>query len=230
MAKEKKQILPNYLPASSTGQIAGAGRYWISWDSTHGMAEWAACLLISDSVGRLLPDPSYSDADFSISAGNWDTESTKYVPASLFPISIDSIFKDNEDNPLFVGSICPQLTDFHGNIWRDLQLKTLRLARVTDSLFVISGPLLVASGSSTAAVPDAYFQVMLAVSEGGNAAAIGFIFPHEAWNTPQRLLDFAVAVNEVEKVTGLDFFPKFLDDTREEMMESNFNLPLWEEN
>ena len=230
LAKEKKQVLPNYLPASSTGQIAGAGRYWISWDSKEGLAEWAACLLTSDSVGQLLPNSSFSDADFTITSGIWDTDSTEYVRASLFPTASDSILKDNEENLVLRGSICPQIPEFQGNVWRDLQQKNLRLARGADSLFVISGPVLVSSVHTSAAVPEAYFQVLLAIRQGGNAEAIGFIVPHKAWSRPQQLLNFAVSVNEVEKVTGLDFFPKFLDDTREEMLESNFNLPLWEEN
>ncbi len=54
--------------------------------------------------------------------------------------------------------------------------------------------------------------------------AIGFILSNE--KSSQPLSQYAVIVNSVEKVTGIDFFYA-LPDNIEEKLESNVDLSLW---
>ena len=53
---------------------------------------------------------------------------------------------------------------------------------------------------------------------------IGFLFPHEDSDKP--LYDFVVPVDEIEKVTGIDFFSA-LPDNIEESLESNKGYKNW---
>ncbi|NJL83968.1 MAG: DNA/RNA non-specific endonuclease, partial [Chloroflexaceae bacterium] len=55
------------------------------------------------------------------------------------------------------------------------------------------------------AVPEKYYKVIYDLREP-EKKAIGFILPNEGSQRPES--EFAVSVDEVERQTGLDFFPK----------------------
>ncbi|MBK7635451.1 MAG: DNA/RNA non-specific endonuclease [Saprospiraceae bacterium] len=55
--------------------------------------------------------------------------------------------------------------------------------------------------------------------------AIAFILPHEM--SERRLQEFMVSVDEVERVTGIDFFNEMINDVEEEKLESQFDKTKW---
>ena len=65
---------------------------------------------------------------------------------------------------------------------------------------------------------------LLEVVERIRERAIGFLFRNNvASGTPRS---FAVSVDELEKITGLDFFPS-LPDNLEQVVESNSDFSKW---
>ena len=53
---------------------------------------------------------------------------------------------------------------------------------------------------------------------------IGFIVPNQT--SKRRIANFAVSVNEVERITGYDFFSQ-LDDELENSLEANIDIFTW---
>jgi endonuclease G len=53
---------------------------------------------------------------------------------------------------------------------------------------------------------------------------IAFLVPHEDSDLP--LYEFVVSVDELEKMTGIDFYPK-LDDGIENRLEQSANYKSW---
>ncbi len=53
---------------------------------------------------------------------------------------------------------------------------------------------------------------------------MAFLVPHEKYNQP--LYEFVVSVDELEKKTGIDFFPK-LDDATENKLEASKDYKGW---
>ena len=53
---------------------------------------------------------------------------------------------------------------------------------------------------------------------------IGFLVPHE--NSNQPLYEFVVSVDEIEKMTGIDFYPN-LSDEIENQLESQSDYKKW---
>ena len=53
---------------------------------------------------------------------------------------------------------------------------------------------------------------------------IGFIVPNQT--SKRRIASFAVSVDEVERITGYDFFSK-LDDELEKNLEQSGNVQIW---
>jgi len=73
------------------------------------------------------------------------------------------------------------------------------------------------------AVPKHYYKVFLDYLEP-EFKAIGFILPNIKGSNP--LSQYAVTVDEVEKITDIDFFYILSDDVGE-MLESELDLSLW---
>ena len=76
-------------------------------------------------------------------------------------------------------------------------------------------------GEDKISVPDAFFKVILRL--GKNPQALGFIYPNKDCSGGKAR--YVKSVDEVEKVTGMDFFPS-LDDKVENEVERKSNLQL----
>ena len=73
-------------------------------------------------------------------------------------------------------------------------------------------------------IPKRYFKVILDYKEP-EFKAIGFILPNQKSSLP--LSAYAMPVDIVEQVTGLDFF-YLLEDTVEEGLESAGDISIWD--
>ena len=70
-------------------------------------------------------------------------------------------------------------------------------------------------------IPEQYFKVVLDLD---HQRAIGFLMPNQELTAP--LETFAVSVDQVETLTGLDFFPE-LPDHQERVFEAQTNVKPW---
>jgi endonuclease G len=73
-------------------------------------------------------------------------------------------------------------------------------------------------------VPDAFFKVVLAGVEKGKPKAIGFVYKNASGN--RKLDAYVNSVDEVERITGYDFFPA-LPDQVEQAVEKQCDLNAW---
>ncbi len=93
---------------------------------------------------------------------------------------------------------------------------------------IIAGPLYSADdtnriGNAKVRVPGAFFKVLLApyVEE---PRGIAFVYPN--MTSPGNMQDYAMSIDELEKITGYDFFPA-LPDELEKTVESSFSFKEW---
>ena len=61
--------------------------------------------------------------------------------------------------------------------------------------------------------------------ESPEKKGIAFIIPNEL--SAKRLEDYMVTIDEVEKLTGLDFFDSMIDNIEEENIESKIRKESW---
>ena len=123
-------------------------------------------------------------------------------------------------------NICPQDHDLNGGSWNKLELKIHDWARTNGKIVVATGPIF--NGSSRRignngdiVVPAGFFKVVLDPSRN---RAIGFIYEnHEGGGGVAR---HACSVDDVERITGHDFFSA-LPDNVENAVESTFNFAQW---
>ena len=127
----------------------------------------------------------------------------------------------------FLSNISPQVAGFNRGIWKRLEAGVRDLAVENEELHVVTGPVLRdglrAIGPNQVSVPEHFYKVILD-NKGPELKALGFILPNQAASGP--LSQFAVSVDSVERLTGIDFFPA-LPDSLEDRLEAEGDISEW---
>ena len=126
----------------------------------------------------------------------------------------------------YMTNICPQDHNLNSKAWNKLEQKVRNWAARDSSLIVATGPILskgMKKLKSGVAVPEKFFKVILAPKRQP-MRAIAFIMPNKKCDT--NLVGYSCTVDEVEKLTGLDFFSALPDDI-EESVESQTSYNQW---
>lgn len=140
--------------------------------------------------------------------------------------------KNNDDvmrESFFMTNICPQSHSLNAGGWKELEEFCRSWVKDYGDLYICCGPIFDKKQSKTigrkgakVSVPDSFFKVILYI--GRQTQAIGFVYPNDKCDGDMR--DYAVTVDDVEKITGLDFFYQ-LDDKTEKAVESKCNPAAW---
>jgi endonuclease G len=129
-----------------------------------------------------------------------------------------------------MSNISPQSRNFNQGIWRELEELTRDWAKKYKRLYIVSGPVLSVEPKgyigkeNEVAVPTAYYKVILDLDEP-EQKAIAFILDNEVNYDP--LYKFATTIDEVEDLTGINFFADFMPSELEQELEGNVNIDLW---
>lgn len=128
----------------------------------------------------------------------------------------------------YLTNICPQDHELNGNDWLALEKLGREWAKQFGRVFIVCGPIVGKNyygtiGENKVVVPDSFFKAFLVVQDH-RYHAIAFVMPNES--THHRIQEYAMTVNELESMTGLDFFPN-IEDAIEEMIESDLYFQFW---
>ena len=128
----------------------------------------------------------------------------------------------------YMTNIAPQDHKLNSGAWSKLEDKCRQRARRDSAVIIISGPVLTDPiemhiGASGVAVPSRFFKVVLS-PYADPPVAIGFIMPNGY--VEGGMQSCAVSVDEVEAITGHDFFSALPDDI-ETQVESQVNFNRW---
>ena len=125
-------------------------------------------------------------------------------------------------------NMCPQNARLNNGDWKELEEKCRKWAKRYGDIYIVCGPLLYnrkhqTIGRGQVVVPEAFFKVVLCLS--GKPKAIGFVYKNADGDRPMG--DYVNTVDEVERMTGLDFFPA-LDDEVELAVEAQCDIKDWQ--
>ena len=125
-------------------------------------------------------------------------------------------------------NICPQNHNLNKYEWNDIEILCRSWARQYGAVDVVCGPVYYRGeaprtiGRNKVRVPDAFFKVVLCRNSG--AKAMGFVYKNTG--RKQNVYDCVRSVDEIEKLTGIDFFPVLQDDVEAEV-EGQSELKEW---
>ena len=126
-------------------------------------------------------------------------------------------------------NICPQNAELNKVWWEHLERACRDWARKDGSVQIVCGPVFPENPKHFGkkhrmAVPKGFYKVVLSLKKG-KEKAIGFYYTND--NAPQPMEDAVRSVDEIEHMTGFDFFSS-LPDSQEDRLEAMTDLRAWD--
>ena len=218
---------PNF---SKNKQIINHKYYNLCYSEKHEQAYWVSYTLdnerLSDSVKRTNDfriDPSVKTG----SATLMDYKGSGYDRGHLAPAGDMKFSLEAMSESFFMSNMSPQVPSFNRGIWKKLEFFIRECAKYEGQLYIVTGPVLTGIyptiGISEVSIPEYYFKTILDYVEP-ELKGIGFILPNNKSKKP--LQSFAVSIDDVERITGIDFFHS-LPDEIENKIESDYSFNNW---
>lgn len=226
----KSETKEFFLPTSTTGQVVHHQGYSLSYSEPHEQAEWVAYELKKAHLSNTNFQRPYFEVDKAIKTGaaHWrNYKNSGFDRGHLCPAGDRKYSQEAHDETFLTSNISPQRNDFNAGIWNTLEQKVRYWAQKYDGVFVVTGGVLKGNlqtiGEENVAVPKQFYKIVLDANND-KVKMIAFLLPHENSNKP--LYDFVVSVDELEQLTGIDFFPELEDDV-ENRLEAKSDYKDW---
>ena len=246
MSQTAKTVVMYEMPAplkDRPEQILKRKGYTVSYNSETKNPNWVAWHLTkSHTYGSFQRRQEMFSEDESVKAPratNNDYFNSRYDRGHMCPAGDNKWDKEAMTQSFLFTNICPQNHGLNKYEWNDLEIQCRDWAREYGAVDIVCGPLYSSKGGrykvgssrepqqktigrNKVWVPDAFFKVVLC--RQGRPKAIGFVYRNEG--VKQLKAEAVRTVDEIEALTGIDFFPA-LDDDMENRIEASANLSYW---
>lgn len=212
-------------------EIVKHAGFTLCYSERYEVPAWVAYVLERDKVDGPYDRSDNFREDAAVSTGSSTPEDyykSGYDRGHMAPAADFRWSEEAMEDTFLLSNICPQDGAFNRGIWADLEAMVRVNAYEEGVLYVVTGPILSDGeyetiGENEVAVPKRFYKVMLAF-DGENAKAIGFVLGNEG--SSRRLESYATSVDDVERISGLDFYPGLPDDV-ETKAEGRYDTALW---
>ena len=208
----------------SNSQILTREGYVLSYNSDTRNCNWVAYELTKEEVeGEVSREKQFFE-DLEVReprATNRDYKGSGWSRGHMAPAGDMKWSKGAMYQSCLLTNICPQDASLNTGAWESVERKCRSLAKQKGKVYIVCGPLynghIRTIGANQIRVPDSFFKVIL-VPEGRSYSCVGFIFPNKPVPAAE-INDYALCVNDVEQICGMDFFSN-LPDVIEDEIES----------
>ena len=218
------------LEKKAPSQILSYKGFTVSYNNNTRLPNWVAYELTATEVAGDLPrkDKFRSDpAANGPQANKEDYRNSGWDRGHMAPAADMKWDAEAMGESCYFTNICPQNPQLNGGDWKELEEKCRKWAEKHGRLYIACGPIILGNehgtiGANEVIIPDKFYKVVLARINGEYRGA-GFIFH----NSPLRkskisgkppvnrpLESYLVPIDEVEAITGIDFFPALPADTQ----------------
>ncbi len=189
---------------------------WVSWELTAEETKGA-----TPRYNKFSSDPNVEG-----SAERWDYNYSGYDRGHMAPAGDMKWSEEVMKNTFYMTNICPQANSLNTGTWKRLEEKCRQWAQADSSIIIVCGPVLTDKitefiGDSRVAVPERFFKVIYAPRSN---RGIGFVMPNGS--VTGGLQKAAMSIDEVEEITGHDFFSA-LPDSIEAIVETQNDFHYW---
>ena len=220
------------LPLPVKGeQIVSHTGYILSYNEEAEQPSYVAYDLTREEVYGALDRGDDFREDKSIKTGSAvlsDYKGSGYDRGHMAPAADFKWSAEAMSDTFYLSNMSPQVPAFNRGIWGDLEAVVRQFAVDNEKIYVCTGPVLTDGpyktiGKNNVAVPNRYYKVILDYTDP-DIKAIGFVLPNS--DETEKLETYIMSIDEVEEITGLDFFYQ-LPDEEEAVIESSVDASKW---
>lgn len=213
-------------------QIINRPHYSLSYNEHHEVANWVAYPLGHAQIKGCVDRADAFRIDPMITTGSAtleDYKNSNFDRGHLLPAGDMKFDKQAMKDTFYMSNMTPQPAKFNRGRWKMLEGLMRTWALKYDNLLIVTGPILESSlatigSQNRVSVPVEYYKVVLK-KVGNSYQGMGFLM---GVDTPYADLSlYALSINEIEAISGIDFFP-FLKDSEEEQIENQRDLSQWD--
>lgn len=207
--------------------------YTVSYNRTLNLPNWVAWELNRDKLveresrtDKFLPDP---DLPKSEAVTTDDYKGSGWDRGHMCPAADNRWHWRAMQESFYMTNICPQHHNLNRSDWKELEDRCRVWAEQEGRIYIVCGPILYNQKHRTigkehkVTVPEAFFKVILC-ADSRPPRAIGFIYKNTSGNHPVD--SYTNSVDQVERITGIDFFPALPDDV-EKRVEASYDWKQW---
>ncbi|MBR1935835.1 MAG: DNA/RNA non-specific endonuclease [Muribaculaceae bacterium] len=195
--------------------------YTLTANETRGRAERQEQFEVDENVWGCAEPYEYSGSGY---------DRGHMAPAGDFKWSDDAMASTFK-----MSNVCPQNHELNKGAWNDLEIKVREWARRDRKLVVYTGPVFNDKKNAErigkkskkkkprVAVPTAFYKVIYA-PDARPSRAIAFVMPNKPCGG--NLKDYVTSVDEVERLTGIDFLSSLPSD-KQQRLQADSNTAIW---
>ena len=225
-AEERDSLMTVAVPHGMSDTLVRYDAFDVHFNSERGIANCAVYEFVFNELNgtversnEFMQDPDVSGCPLPTDYAGSGMHRGHLVPAGDLKWNEKAM-----QQSFLMTNVCPMHKALNENGWAKLEEKVREWTVRDSALLVFSGPV-VNDGDTTLSngrvtVPSAYYKIIMAPCVNPRRA-IAFIYPNG--HSGGKLRQYAVSVDEVERRTGLDFFPT-LSQEEQESLESSVNL------
>ena len=218
------------LPTTNRGYLIQHSYFTLSYSETNRQAEWVAYHL---TLGLINGAQERTD-DFKIDpkvknnpVGSGDYSGSGYDRGHLCPAADMKLNLTSMSETFYMSNMSPQDPSFNRGIWETLESRVRTWANEKNGVYVVTGPILKnicgSINNGTISVPCSYYKIIFK-DNGTDKIAIALILNNQG--SSSSLKSFATSIDNIEFLTGIDFFSGLSDDI-ENNLESTINKSSW---
>ena len=227
VSEEFRDFVPEVI---SRDLLLDYNGFVLEFDTLTQHARWVSYLLCKENLGhgeerssnfrmeKRLGDHSPRDASYK----NSGYDRGHLAPAADMSYSTESMY-----DSFYLTNASPQVPGFNRGIWKRLEEQIRKFASEKDTIYIATGPILKENlpriANSRICIPEYYYKVILK-KDSSNPQGIAFIMKNES--ASGDLANFAITIDSVEVMTGINFFP-MLDAKQEAQAESKVDMNYW---
>lgn len=206
--------------------------YALGYIEKHEQPSWVCYIVTKEELSiRAAKRTNNFRADPAIPTGSAnpaDYTRSGFDRGHLAPAADMSFSPQAMSDSFFMSNMSPQRPQFNRGIWGKLEKQIRRFANREGMIVVVTGPILpetptITIGRSKVTVPEYYYKVVYDLTPPQKM--IGFILPNKGSRADLR--SFAVTVDRVEELTGLDFF-SLVPQPQQEALEKTISVESWD--
>ncbi|MGI6356486.1 MAG: DNA/RNA non-specific endonuclease [Lentisphaerae bacterium] len=223
------------LPEATTGalRVLRNQAYWVGYDERRRNPAWVAYRLFDSRENLAGPRPVGFVTDLRTIA---QVSSEHYTGSGFDRGHLAPNFgigrcygPEAQQETFLMSNIVPQRHALNAGDWKKLELReAINYAGRFQEIWIITGPIfnpeLIRELPSGIPIPESFYKIVVD-EQCGRLRAIAFRFQHDA-PTLSSLNQALCTIDELEALTGLDFFPELPSAVQEEL-ESRRPISAW---